>query len=93
MKEFPVYKHFTVLLNRLISTGLLIDKKQEHKRQVLTEDKLDDTGARLEYTTSKSLKGLAQETGVSKSIARTATQLLMFRPYKTIVIYPRLAAP
>jgi hypothetical protein len=38
--------------------------KQKHKRQMLTEEKLDDTGARLEHTPRKSLKLLAQETGV-----------------------------
>jgi hypothetical protein len=42
---------------------------------VFTE-KLDDIGARLEHTPSKSLKRLAQETGVSKSSARKATQML-----------------
>jgi hypothetical protein len=42
---------------------------------VLTE-KLHDIGARLEHTPRKSLKRLAQETGVSKSSARMATQLL-----------------
>jgi hypothetical protein len=47
---------------------------------VFTE-KLDYTGARLEHI----LKRLAQETGVSKSYARTATQLLKLRPYKTAI--------
>jgi hypothetical protein len=49
---------------------------------MLTEDKLDDIGARLEHTPRKSLKRLAQETGASKSSARRATQLLKLRPYK-----------
>jgi hypothetical protein len=44
------------------------------------------TGSRLEHTFRKSLKLLAQETGVSKANARRATQLLEHRPYKTIVI-------
>jgi hypothetical protein len=34
---------------------------------VLTEEKLDDIGVRLEHTPRKSLKRLAQETGVSTS--------------------------
>jgi hypothetical protein len=55
--------------------GLLIDKRQKHKRQVLTE-KLHDIGARLEHTPRKSLKCLAQETEVSKCSARMETQLL-----------------
>jgi hypothetical protein len=43
------------LVNKLRTTELLIDKKQKHKRRVLTEEKLDDTGARLEHTPRKSL--------------------------------------
>jgi hypothetical protein len=62
------------LVYKLRISGILIDKK--HKCRVLTEEKLDATGARLEHTPRKSLKRLAQETGVSKSSARTATQLL-----------------
>jgi hypothetical protein len=41
---------------------------------VLTEEKLDDIGARLEHTPRKSLKRLAQETGESESSARRTTQ-------------------
>jgi hypothetical protein len=63
------------LANKL-RKGLLIDNKQKHKRRVLTEEKLDDTGAIFEHTPRISLKHLAQEIGVSKSIARTTTQLL-----------------
>jgi transposase len=64
------------LVNKLCTTGLLIDKKQKHERRKLTEEKLDDIGARLEHTTRKLRKHLAQETEVSQSNARTATQLL-----------------
>jgi hypothetical protein len=35
----------------------------------LTEEKLDETGARLEHTPHKPLRRLAQETGISKSSA------------------------
>jgi hypothetical protein len=48
MKEFPAHKQFT--------TGLLIGKKQKHKCRVLTDEKLDDKGARLEHTRRKSPK-------------------------------------
>jgi hypothetical protein len=80
------------MVNNLGSTGILIDQKQKHKIRVLTEDKFNDTGARLEHTPRKSLKRLAQETGVSNSNARTTTQLLRLRPYKTTVIHAHLAA-
>jgi hypothetical protein len=63
-------------MNKLRSMGLLIDKKQKHKYQVLAEEKLDGIGTLFEQTPRKSLKCLAQETGVSKSSARRATQLL-----------------
>jgi hypothetical protein len=53
--------------------GLLIDKKQERKCRVHIEEKLDDIEARLEHTPKKSLKHLAQDSGVPKSNARTAT--------------------
>jgi transposase len=75
------------LVNKLRTTGLLRDKIQKHNRRVFTEEKLVDIGARLEHTPRKSLKRLAQETGVSKFSARTATQLLKLRLYKTIVIH------
>jgi hypothetical protein len=54
-------------------------------RRVLTEEKLDDIGTRLEHTPRKSLKRLAQEAGGSKSRARRSTKLLKFIPYKTII--------
>jgi hypothetical protein len=59
---------------------------------VLTEEKLDDIGARLEHAPRKSLKRVAEETGVSKSSVRTATELLKLRSYKTAVIHTSLAA-
>jgi hypothetical protein len=71
-------------VNKLRTTGLLLDKKQKYKSQVRTEEELDDIGARLEHTPRKSLKRLVQEIGVSKSSART--RLLKRRPYKTTVI-------
>jgi hypothetical protein len=48
--------------------GLLTDKKQRHKCQVPTEEKLDDIGARLEHTHRKSLKHVHEETGASKLV-------------------------
>jgi transposase len=50
------------LVNKFRATGLLGDKKQKHKHRVLTEEKLDDIGARLEHTPRKSLKQLPQKT-------------------------------
>jgi transposase len=50
------------LVNKLTTTGLLIDKKQKHRPQVLTEEKLNDIGPRLEHTHTRSVKRLAQET-------------------------------
>jgi hypothetical protein len=74
-------------VNKPRSTWLLEDRKQKHKYWVLTEEKLDDVGARLEHTPRKSLKHLAQETGLSKSSAWRAAHLLKLRPYETTVIH------
>jgi hypothetical protein len=54
------------LVSKLRTMGLLRDKKLKHKCQVLTQEKLDDIGSRLEHTPRKSLKCPAQETGVLK---------------------------
>jgi hypothetical protein len=81
MKRVPSRKTIHNLVNILRTTGLLINKKQKLSR------KLDDRGARLEHTPRKLLKRLAQETGESKSNARTATQFLKLKPYKTTVIH------
>jgi hypothetical protein len=53
---------------------------------MLTEKKSDDIGGMLEHTPRKSLKRLVQGTGLSKSSARRATQLLKLRLYKTSVM-------
>jgi hypothetical protein len=45
------------------------------------------TGVTIEHTPRKSMKCLAGETGVSNSSARSSTQLLKLRPYKTRVIH------
>jgi hypothetical protein len=63
------------LVNKLRRTEFPTDKKQKHQRRVLTQEKLDDTRARFEHIPRKSLKRLSQETGVSNSSTRTATQL------------------
>jgi hypothetical protein len=72
--KFPSRQTIHNLTYKLRTKGLLIYKKQKHKRRVLTEEKLDDIGARFVHAPRKSLKRPAQETGVSKSSARTATQ-------------------
>jgi hypothetical protein len=64
MKRVPSRQTVHSLVNKHRSTGLLIDKKQEHKRRVLTVEKLVDIGAILEHTPRKSLKRLVQETEV-----------------------------
>jgi transposase len=41
------------LVNKVRTVGLLRDKKEKHKRRVLTEEKLDAIGVRLERTPKK----------------------------------------
>jgi hypothetical protein len=63
-------------MNLLIKSDLLghfrtINLLKE--RCVLTDEELDEIGARLEHTPQKSLRRLAQETGISKSSAAKET--------------------
>jgi DNA-binding transcriptional MocR family regulator len=69
------------------STGSLLDKKLVNKRRVLTEEKLDEIGTRLQHTPLKSLRRLAQETGISKSSAARATKQLKLRPYQATAVH------
>jgi hypothetical protein len=91
--EVPSRQTVHSLVNKLRTMTLLIDRKQKHKCWVLTEEKLDDIGARLEHIPRKSLKHIAQETGVSNSNARRTTQLLKLRPSKTVSYTLQLLSP
>jgi transposase len=56
------------LVNKLRSTELLLDKKQKHERQLLTEEKLDDIGAILEHRPGKSLKCKLKRVGCQSQV-------------------------
>jgi endonuclease III len=68
-------------VNKLRTTGLLIDKKTKRKRRVLTE-KLDDIGA-ISYTQTEELKE-----NIRREISNTAAENLqkvnqnLFRQYE-----------
>jgi hypothetical protein len=65
-------------MNFLIKSDLLghfWTRNPFKNRRVLTEEKLDKIRARSEHTPQKSLRRLAQETGISKSSAVKATKL------------------
>ena len=46
-------------------TGSVANKKRNLKRTVLTEEALDEIGASLERTPTKSIQKLAQQVGIS----------------------------
>ena len=60
-------------------TGSVKNRKENRRRHVFKEETLDEIGERLEHTPQKSLKRLAQETGVSVSSVQRATTLLKLR--------------
>ena len=64
---------------RFKETGYVKNRKVNSRRQVLTEEILDEIGDRLEHTLQKSLKRLLQQTGVSVSSVQRATKLLKLR--------------
>jgi hypothetical protein len=84
----PHRKTIHAIVNKVRQTGSLLDKKRTvSKRRVLTEEKLDEIGARLEHSPQKSLRLIAQETGISKTSARTATILLKLKSNETSVVH------
>lgn len=85
-ERVPSRETVRLLVNKLRDTGSILDKKRNVKRRVLTEDKLDDIGERLERSPKKSLRRLAQETEISKYSAWKATKLLKLKPYKVTVV-------
>ena len=52
---------------RFKETGYIKNRKVNRRRQVLTEETVDEIGDRLEHTLQKFLKRLLQKTGVSVS--------------------------
>lgn len=60
-----------IKVNKVRSLGLLLDKKH------ITEEKVDKTGHKLNYSLQQSMRYLAQETGLSKP--STAKVMKMFK--------------
>ena len=75
---------FTIheIVKKFETTGSVANKKWNRKRTVLTEETLDEIGASIERTPTKSIPKLAQRVGISESPAHRATKLLKLKPYK-----------
>jgi hypothetical protein len=69
-------------MNFLRKSGTLVHfwKRNLVENTVLSEGKLDETGARLENTRQKSVRCLAQESGMPKSSAAIVKKLLKLKP-------------
>ena len=61
----PSREAVSLLVNKFRETGSILDKKGNIKRHVLTEQKLEEIGERLENSPQKSLRHLAQETDIT----------------------------
>ncbi|KAJ4446447.1 hypothetical protein ANN_13143 [Periplaneta americana] len=64
-----------------------LNKKRVQQRRVLTEEELDEIGARLEHSSRKSLRRLAQEVDISKTSALMATKFLKLKPYMVTTVH------
>jgi DNA-binding MurR/RpiR family transcriptional regulator len=69
-------------VKKVRSTGSFLDKKYTRQNAVLTEEMLDEIGARLEHLPCTSLARLAQQAQVSKTTAWRATKNLHLQSYK-----------
>ncbi|KAJ4434323.1 hypothetical protein ANN_22880 [Periplaneta americana] len=84
--EFLARQLFMTLSIKSRRTGSFLNKKHVQQRRVLTEEKLDEVGTRLEQSPRKSLRHLAQEVNISKTSAFMATKLLELKPYRVTVV-------
>ena len=87
----PSREAVRLLVNKLRETGSILDKKRIVKRRVLTKQKLEEIGGRLENSPLKSLRRLAQETDISRASAWKATKLEYTRVARS-KYWPRLHA-
>ncbi|KAJ4451291.1 hypothetical protein ANN_02752 [Periplaneta americana] len=66
---------------------IFLNKERVQQRRVLTEEKLDEVGARLGHSPCKSLRRLAQEVNIFKTSAYVAAKLLKLKPYRLTVVH------
>ena len=80
---------FTIheIVKKFKTNGSVANKKRNHKRTILTDETLDEVGASLERTPTKSIPKLAQQVGISVSSAHRATKLLKLKPYKCTSVH------
>jgi hypothetical protein len=74
--RIPASSTILRLIKKARSNGSFIDKKYTRHNAVLTEEMLDEIGARLEHWPRKSLARLVQQAQVSKTTAWRATKNL-----------------
>jgi hypothetical protein len=80
--RIPASSTILRLVKKVHSTGSFLYKKYTRQNAVLTEETLDEIGARLENSPRKSLARLAQQAQGSKTTAWRATKNVYLRPYK-----------
>jgi hypothetical protein len=80
--NIPTFQFLQSRLFKLVkkwwAKGSVCDIKKQLKRIVLTDEKVRDIEARLQISSRKSLRRLAQETGVSLGYAFIVTKLIKF---------------
>jgi hypothetical protein len=74
--RIPASSTILRLVKKVHSTGSFLGKKYTRQNAVLTEETLDEIGARFEHSPRKSLARLAQQAQVSKTTAWRATKNL-----------------
>jgi hypothetical protein len=80
--RIPASSTILRLVKKVPSTGPFLDKKYTRQNAVLTEETLDEIGAALERSPSKSLARLAQQAQVSKTTDWRETKNVHLWQYK-----------
>ncbi|KAJ4441400.1 hypothetical protein ANN_11255 [Periplaneta americana] len=78
--EFPSRLTIHDLVNKVRRRGSFLNNKRVQQRSVLTEEKLDEVGARLEHSSRNSLRRLAQNVNISNTSAFVVTRVTWVEP-------------
>jgi hypothetical protein len=80
--RYPGSSTILRFVKKVCSIGSFLDKKYIRQNAVLTEEMLDETGARLEHSPRKSLARSAQQAQISRTTGCKVTKNLYLQQFK-----------
>ena len=89
-ERLPNRNSVAALMARFDETGSVKNRSKSGRPRVADDSVLNNISNCLERSPSKSLRHLAQETGISRSVTHRVVRELKFYPYKVKVVHDRV---